>query len=215
MPPASFSQQRVALPAGLQPDDVAGHQPFERRRGGGPGQQSPGPCARRRTVPPAARQCRCSASTPWILDRASAYAGERDHPRAERAVPRVERSGLQRLGGRIVRQGILDHWPLRKGHAPAIVPVRDPPLSRNLRDSGRRRDQASLTPSVRQALGRPAFQRSLPAAVLVPERFRGPVAPSAAERPSGQAQGQAPLSPAPGGWDSPRMPDPRERAMSD
>ena len=32
-----------------------------------------------------------------------------------------------------------------------------------------------------------------PAAVRLPERFRGPVAPSAA--------GSGPLSPAPGGWD--------------
>ena len=53
----------------------------------------------------------------------------------------------------------------------------------------------SLTPSVRRALSRvPAFQRSLcPAQSLLPERFRGPVAPSAA--------GTHPLSPAPGGWD--------------
>ena len=41
----------------------------------------------------------------------------------------------------------------------------------------------------------------VPAAVLLPERFRGPVAPSAAEPFSGQAREQAPLSPAPGGWD--------------
>ena len=40
----------------------------------------------------------------------------------------------------------------------------------------------------------PAFQRSLfPARSLLPERFRGPVAPSVADT--------APLSPAPGGWD--------------
>ena len=42
---------------------------------------------------------------------------------------------------------------------------------------------------------RPAFQRSLiPTRSLLPERFRGPVAPSAA--------GTRPLSPAPGGWDA-------------
>src|ERR1035438_6579054 len=40
----------------------------------------------------------------------------------------------------------------------------------------------------------PAFQKSLfPARSLLPERFRGPVAPSAADAD--------PLSPAPGGWD--------------
>jgi hypothetical protein len=41
----------------------------------------------------------------------------------------------------------------------------------------------------------PAFQRSLfPARSLLPERFRGPVAPSATDA--------NPFSPAPGGWDS-------------
>ncbi len=45
----------------------------------------------------------------------------------------------------------------------------------------------------------PAFQRSLiPARSLLPERFRGPVAPSAAEA-------FPPLSPAPGGWDATNM----------
>src|SRR5690242_21486417 len=83
--------------------------------------------------------------------------------------------------------------PLRKGHPPAIcADGTDPPLSRYLKDSGRR---ASLTSSVRQACGTPAGFPEIPdpAAVLLPERFRGPVAPSAAD--------SGPLSPAPGGWD--------------
>ncbi len=61
--------------------------------------------------------------------------------------------------------------------APAICRHGGPPLSRNLRDS------AAWPPySVGAAdAGPPAFQRSLsPARSLVPERFRGPVAPSAA-----------------------------------
>jgi hypothetical protein len=42
---------------------------------------------------------------------------------------------------------------------------------------------ASLTSSVRQACGTPAGFPEIPypAAVLLPERFRGPVAPSAAD----------------------------------
>jgi hypothetical protein len=49
----------------------------------------------------------------------------------------------------------------------------------------------------------PAFQRSLfPARSLVPERFRGPVAPSAADA--------NPLSPAPGGWDGGTLAESRQ-----
>jgi hypothetical protein len=46
---------------------------------------------------------------------------------------------------------------------------------------------ASLTSSVRQACGMPAGFPEIPdpAAVLLPERFRGPVAPSAADAPPG------------------------------
>jgi hypothetical protein len=63
----------------------------------------------------------------------------------------------------------------------------------------------SLTPSVRHSLLRvTAFQRSLfPARSLMPERFRGPVAPSAA--------GTRPLSPAPGGWDMGTLAETRRR----
>ena len=58
-----------------------------------------------------------------------------------------------------------------------------------------------LTPSVRHTHSRvAAFQRSLfPARSLLPERFRGPVAPSAA--------GGGPRSPAPGGWDGGTLPE--------
>src|SRR5579859_5840677 len=91
--------------------------------------------------------------------------------------------------------------PLHKGHPPAIgADGVDPPLSRYLKDSGR---CAPLTSSVRLACSMPAGFPEIPdpAAVLLPERFRGPVAPSAAEQPSGQTRERAPLSPAPGGWD--------------
>ena len=89
----------------------------------------------------------------------------------------------------------------RKAMPPAKCRRLDPPLSRNLRDSG----LVSLTPSVRHALLRvTAFQRSLcPARSLLPERFRGPVAPS--------ATGTRPLSPAPGGWDGGTLPESRSR----
>ena len=75
---------------------------------------------------------------------------------------------------------------------PAECRRRDPPLSRNLRDSGH---AAPYSVGASHACSRvPAFQRSLfPARSLLPERFRGPVAPSAADT--------SPLSPAPGGWD--------------
>jgi hypothetical protein len=54
----------------------------------------------------------------------------------------------------------------------------DPPLSRYLRDS---RIATPYSVGANPSLARgPAFQRSLPVAVRLPERFRGPVAPSAA-----------------------------------
>ena len=89
---------------------------------------------------------------------------------------------------------------LRKGHAPAIgAGVADPPLSRNLKNS-RRAGRPLPRRCGRRVARLPAFQRSLiPARSLVPERFRGPVAPSAAEG--------TPLSPAPGSRDGRRMPE--------
>lgn len=66
----------------------------------------------------------------------------------------------------------------------------DPPLSRNLRDSA----ACGLSPSVRRL---PAgFPEVLtPCAVLLPERFRGPVAPSATGLPLfSPALGHADLS---------------------
>ena len=62
-------EQRVALPPGLQAGDVAGHQRLQRRGGAGAGAASPGPCARRRTAPPArgsagARPARRRGSAP-------------------------------------------------------------------------------------------------------------------------------------------------------
>jgi hypothetical protein len=68
---------------------------------------------------------------------------------------------------------------------------------------------APLTSSVRQTRRAPAGFPEIPdpAAVLLPERFRGSVAPSAAEATLGSTPRQAPLSPAPGGRDSRRMPE--------
>ena len=63
MPPASLVSRRVALPAGLQPDDVARHQPLQRRRRGGAGQHRLAHVGdvEQRCL---GRQCRCSAITP-------------------------------------------------------------------------------------------------------------------------------------------------------
>src|SRR5438045_140734 len=55
--------------------------------------------------------------------------------------------------------------------------VRGPPLSGDLRDSAPWLQ--GLTPSVPRPHRPQAFQRPLPRAALLPERFRGPVAPSA------------------------------------
>ncbi len=65
----------------------------------------------------------------------------------------------------------------RNGSAGGPMPPFGPPLSRNLRDSG--------FPFLLRCGGYPpAFQRFPVRAVLLPERFRGPVAPSAAGEPA-------------------------------
>ena len=64
---------------------------------------------------------------------------------------------------------------------PVYAGTNDPPLSGNLRDSATPPCAALLRRCGSKRL--PAFQRSLPAAVLEPERFRGSVAPSAALAP--------------------------------
>ena len=70
----------------------------------------------------------------------------------------------------------------------------DPPLSRNLRDSG----FPALTPSVQPVSG-PAFQSvPFPSQSFLPERFRGPVAPSAVGP-------YRPRSPAGGVWNEVNM----------
>jgi hypothetical protein len=69
-----------------------------------------------------------------------------------------------------------------------------PPLSWNLRDSA---ELPSLTPSVRIDIIR-LSRGSVADAVLLPERLRGPVAPSAAAMP---------LSPAPAFLNADNMPD--------
>jgi hypothetical protein len=89
-------------------------------------------------------------------------AGEFDHAGAEVAVQIVQRC--------------LHKSPVAVSLRPSAGPT-DPPLSRNLRDSGG--VCLPLTPSVRRMpAGFP--ECALPPAVLLPERFRGPVAPSAA-----------------------------------
>jgi hypothetical protein len=106
-------QQRVALPPRLQCHHVTRHQPFERccRVGSGQSCLTHMRHIEQRRVR-AAVQVLCQHAL--ILD-GHRIPGELDHPRAERAMPRVEGNGLQRLGGGIVRQGILDHWAAPQG----------------------------------------------------------------------------------------------------
>ena len=140
MPPASLVSRRVALPAGLQADDVAGHQPFQRRGGGGAGQHRlahVGDVEQRRLRAAvqvlghhAAAAARGQVAGQVVLHR-HGIAGEPDHARAQAAVPRVQRRGLQRLGGRVVGQGVLDHGPLRRQVIrSAMTPTRLTPLCR-------------------------------------------------------------------------------------
>jgi hypothetical protein len=95
------------------------------------------------------------------------------------AVPRIKRGFQQRNGRWIVGQCVLGQIGLR---ARAIrrrdAGSDDPPLSRYLRDSGLQ----PLTPSVRTSRLRAVrlSRDPCPSRSLVPERFRGPVAPSAA-----------------------------------
>ena len=108
-------------------------------------------------------------------------AGERHHAGAVAAVPGVERAlfssgtGVGSSGRAFwATQGLRDR-AIRRRDAGSD----DPPLSRYLRDSGVRATPYSVGANPSLARGS-AFQRSLPVAVLLPERFRGPVAPSAA-----------------------------------
>ena len=192
-------QQRVALPARLQARacrraPAAPARPPRRRRSA-----SPGPCARHRTAPPApgsagARPARPGTAPAW-RSRRTAPCGRRTRGARRRAAWSSAAWASGSSGRAFSITG-----PLRKGHAPALgAGVADPPLSRDLKDSGRA-GRPLPRRCGRRVARLPAFQRSLiPPRSLLPERFRGPVAPSAAEA--------TPLSPAPGGWDGRKMPE--------
>ncbi len=122
-------EQRVALAAGFQAGDIAGDQPFERCCHVGSGERG---LAHVRDV----EQPGVSAGMKMLRENASFAAGgevagqivlhrhgiarERHHAGAVAAVPGVERGRLQRRGGGVVWQSVLNHTFLREqGHPPA------------------------------------------------------------------------------------------------
>ena len=159
-------QQRVALPARLQPQHVAGHQPLQRGRRGGAGQRRLAHVRdiEQRRLRPAVQMLGQHA---LVLHR-HGVAGERHHPGAEtRGARRRAASLFSGLGVGSSGSAFSITGPLRKGHAPALgAGVADPPLSRYLKDSGRAR--APLTSSVRQARGAPAGFPEIPDPAAVP-----------------------------------------------
>ncbi len=101
-------EQRIALPTRFQPQYVARHQPLQRCGGGGTRQAC---LAHVRDIE---QRGMCAAvqmlgQNALILER-HRIAGELDHASPERAVPGIERHGLQWLGVGIVRQRVLDQW---------------------------------------------------------------------------------------------------------
>ena len=165
-------QQRVALPAGLEARDVAGHQRLQRRRPAAAVQAAPGPCGRRRTAPRRRRRGNAGARPARRRGTAPASTSRRTAPCGRRApVQRVQRRGLQRAGrplrvrSRLARHGSAlgsSSGPMPEERVTVGRPTGpfDPPLSRNLRDSdGARGPPYSVGASGPGA--RPAFQRSV------------------------------------------------------
>ena len=170
-------QQAVFLPAGLEDLHIGGGDAFQRRGGAFAhqfGLAHVGDVEQRR---------RGAALQVFLQDAGRVLHGhgiarEGHHAPAQFAVQRRQRRFEQGLVG-------IGHGASRRCAAIGVE-VRGPPLSDDLRDS-----VAVLTApySVGAVASVPrAFQRPLPRAALLPERFRGPVAPSAGASP--------PLSPA-------------------
>ena len=106
-------QQRVALTARLQAEQIAGNQPLKR---GGCGGASQCRLAHVRDV----EQCRMRPAMQVFGQHAPVLyrhrvAGELHHPRTERAVPGVKRHSPQLLGRGIVRQRVFDQWSAPQG----------------------------------------------------------------------------------------------------
>ncbi len=121
--------------------------------------------------------------TPRVLD-GHRVPGERHHAGAAGTVPGIERSKPQGIGRGVVEQCIFDQaaTPAVRTFRGRDCPPNLTPLCRGyLKDSAP--GPVGRTPYFFGAVGqRPAGfpEVSIPARSLVPERFRGPVAPSAA-----------------------------------
>ena len=106
-------QQRVALPARLQAEQIAGHQPLQR---GGRGGASECRLAHVRDVEQRGlRPAMQVLGQHALVLHGHRVAGELHHPRTERAVPGVQRHGPQLLGCWIVRQRVFDQWSAPQG----------------------------------------------------------------------------------------------------
>ena len=110
-------QQRVALPAGLERRDVAGHQPLQRR--------GRAVALQRRLAHVGDVEQRGVGAAVQVLGHDAGgvlhrhgVAGEGHHARAQLAVQRVERGGRQRLVGR--RAGSLGHGRSAQGRAAGV-----------------------------------------------------------------------------------------------
>jgi hypothetical protein len=174
-------EERVALLARGEADDVDRHQRLERRRGVVAGRGGAGPCARRRTAPPtrgtagARRGCPAD-TTPASSSRRTAPSSRRARGAARAAAcaaaPRARRSSGRRRSWRLrsklrtrAAEAARDHLPLLSALPERLAAPRTAPLAPSVDPL-----EADLSPA-RNA----DFRRRLP--VLVPERSTRPGGP--------------------------------------